>query len=111
MKKLLLSATLALGALAFGPMAQADGVSLGISIGVPGIVWGGPAYYAPPPPPPRYYYYQPEPVVVVPQPIYGPAPGIYLGWHDGRHHGRHASRRWDRRWDGHKGNRGYGRDH
>lgn len=113
MKKIFLSAALALGALALVPVAQAGGVSLGISIGVPGVVWGGPVYYAPPPPPPpSYYYYPPAPVVVAPRPVYGYGygPGFYLGWHDGGHHGRRGARHWDRSHHNFKGNRAYGRN-
>lgn len=103
MKKAMLAAALVIGAMAAGPVAQAGGVNLGISIGVPGVVWGGPAYY-PPPPPPRYYYTRP-PVVVVPEPVYVPGPAYYGGW---RGHG-HWEHRGGPRWNGHRGDRGYWR--
>lgn len=100
MKKTLLALTFALGSLAAAPMAaQAGGVSVGISIGVPGIVWGGPVYYAPPPPP--AYYYEPAPVVVVPQRVYVPGPGYYYGWRGRGHHDRYVAQRWDRHGGGH----------
>lgn len=103
MKKAMLAAALVIGAMAAGPVAQAGGVSLGIAIGVPGVVWGGPAYYPPPPPPPAYYYGPPAPVVVVPRPAYVPVPGYY-GWRGHGHWDRHVSQRWS----GHRGGRGHG---
>lgn len=104
MKKAMFAAALVIGAMAAGPVAQAGGVSLGIAIGVPGVVWGGPAYY-PPPPPPAYYYGTP-PIVVAPRPVYVPAPGYYYGWGGHRHWDR--DRRGGERW-GHRGDRGHWR--
>jgi hypothetical protein len=90
MKKSIVAACLFAGALMAGPAAHAGDVDVGISIGIPGVIWGGPAYY--PPPPPRYYYPRPH-VVVVPEPVYVRGPGYRYGWveHD---HG-------DRHWKGH----------
>jgi hypothetical protein len=98
MKKAMFAAALVIGALAAGPVAQAGGVSLGVSIGVPGVVWGGPAYYPPPPPPPPYYYGPPA-VVVAPAPVYVPAPGYYYrgGWHGRGHYDRHVAQHWNGR--------------
>ncbi|TAN30318.1 MAG: hypothetical protein EPN31_04385 [Castellaniella sp.] len=97
MKKAMFAAALVIGAMAAGPVAQAGDVSVGIGIGLPGVVWGGPAYY---PPPPVYYYGGP-PVYVAPRPVYVPAPGYYYGWR-GRGHwdrGRHGDEHWGRRGD------------
>ena len=81
MKKSLIAAVLFAGTLMAGPAAHAGDVDVGISIGIPGVIWGGPAYY-PPPPPPRYYYPRSR-VVVVPGPVYR------QGWHGRGHYGRH----------------------
>ncbi len=48
MKKGIVAAALFAGALMAGPAAHAGDVDVGISIGIPGFVWGGPAYYPPP---------------------------------------------------------------
>ena len=90
MKKAMLAAALVIGAMAAGPVAQAGGVSLGVSIGIPGVVVGGPVYYAPPPPPPPAYYYGPPAVVVAPRPVYVPGPRYYYGWRGPRHYDRHV---------------------
>lgn len=92
MKKIILAAALAISAVAAGPVAQAGGVNVGISIGVPGVVLGAPAYYAPPPP----RYYRPRPVVVVPQPVYV---GPRHGWRGRGHYERRVSDRGGKRWD------------
>jgi len=87
MKKSIFAAILCAGALmAAGPAAHAGDVDVGISIGVPGVIWGGPAYY--PPPPPRYYHPRPR-VVVVPERVYVPGPGYRQGWHDRGHYDHH----------------------
>ncbi len=51
MRKSIIAAVLLTGALVGGPVAQAGDIDVGISIGIPGMIWGGPAYYPPPPPP------------------------------------------------------------
>lgn len=76
------AAALAIGALVAGPTVQAADVDVGISIGVPGLLFGAPAYYLPPPPPP---------VVVVPQPVYVPGAPYY--YYD-KHAYKHAEKRW-----------------
>lgn len=106
MKKAMLAAALVISAMVAGPVAQAGGVHLGISIGVPGVILGGPAYYYPPPPPPPVYYYGPPAVVMAPRPVYGPAPGYYYGWRGWRGHGhydRHVGERWGRDHGHHEG--------
>ncbi|MBV2180106.1 MAG: hypothetical protein KUL86_02600 [Castellaniella sp.] len=104
MKKSIIAAVLLAGALAAGPAAQAGDVDVGISIGIPGVVWGGPAYY---PPPPRYY--RRPPVVVVPEPVYVPGPGYYRqGWVDRGHYDRYQRRYWKKHWDHDRGHRGRG---
>lgn len=66
MKNILVSAVMVIGA-GLSSTALAD-VGIGISIGIPGIVYSPtPVYVAPPPPP---VYYVPAPVVVAP-PAYG----------------------------------------
>ncbi|MFV0284135.1 MAG: hypothetical protein ACK5JE_10125 [Castellaniella sp.] len=96
MKKSFFAAALFAGALMAGPTAQAGDVDVGISIGIPGFFWGGPAYYPPPPPPPRRVY-RPRVVVV-------PGPGYYRhGWTNHRHDDR-AQRKYGK--DGWKQNRG-----
>ncbi|HEX7386644.1 MAG TPA: hypothetical protein VF285_05105 [Castellaniella sp.] len=95
MKKAMLAAALVIGAMAAGPVAQAGGVHVGIAIGIPGIVVGGPAYYPPPPPPPVYYYGPPA-VVVAPRPIYGPGYYYGYGWRGRGHYDRHVAERWGR---------------
>ncbi|MHA7681087.1 hypothetical protein [Cupriavidus sp. PET2-C1] len=79
MKRWWLAGLALLGALASG--AAMAHVSVGVAIGVPGVVVGGPAYY---PPPvvmaPAPVYYGPPPVIVQPAPVYygyGPGPGYY----------------------------------
>lgn len=100
MKKyaLAVAALLALGA---AQTASAE-VSVGISIGVPGIIYPAPGYYYAPPPP---VYYAPRPVVVVPQPMYAPIP-VY-GWRGG-HRDRVQYKQWrshgDNHWRGDRGN-------
>ncbi|MFC4298376.1 MAG: hypothetical protein WBF84_03130 [Castellaniella sp.] len=90
MKKSIVAAGLLAGVLMAGPAAHAGDVDVGISIGIPGVVWGGPAYYPPPPPP----YYRPR-VVVVPEPVYGPGPGYYRqGWKDRERYERHQRKQW-----------------
>ncbi len=94
MKRLLLAgaATLAL----LGSSAAMARVDVGISIGIPGLVYGVPEYY----PPVRYV--EPPRVVVVPErvytPVYGYAPRYYRdgyyerrGWRGerGRGHWKH----------------------
>jgi hypothetical protein len=77
-------------------------VDVGINVGVPGVIYGGPAYVAPPPvyyaPPPPVYY---GPRYVAPPPVY-----VYGG---PRYY--HGPGRWDHRrgWD--RGYRGRGWDH
>lgn len=80
MKKIISAAALAIGTLMIWPTAQAGDVDVGISIGIPGFGFGGPAYY---PPPPR--------VVVVPEPVYVPEVPYY--YYD-RHAYKHAEKRW-----------------
>ncbi len=65
MKRLLLAGIAAVALL--GSSAAMARVDVGVSIGIPGIVIGGPAYYPP-------VYVAPPPVVVVPGPIYAPVP-------------------------------------
>ncbi|WP_298015426.1 hypothetical protein [uncultured Castellaniella sp.] len=102
MKKGIIMAALLAGALAAGPAAQAGDIDVGISIGVPGVILGGPAYY--PPPPPRYY--RPR-VVVVPEPVYVPGPGYYRpGWVGRGYYDRHDRKHWKRDWKHHRGHRG-----
>ncbi|HET8596731.1 MAG TPA: hypothetical protein VFM22_03145 [Castellaniella sp.] len=105
MKKSIIAAALLAGALAAGPAAHAGDIDVGISIGIPGVIWGGPAYY--PPPPPRYYHHRPR-VIVVPEPVYVPGPGYRRGWVDRGHYDRHERKYWkhyDKRGHGH-GHRG-----
>lgn len=59
MKRLLIAGAAALALL--GSSAAMARVDVGISIGVPGLIYGGPGYYAPP------VYVAPPPVIVVPQ--------------------------------------------
>lgn len=71
------SAGVALVLLTAGGAAQAHGAnwSVGIGIGLPGVVLGGgPTYYSPPPP--AYYVPAPRPVYYDPPPpvVYGPPP-------------------------------------
>jgi hypothetical protein len=85
MKRWLLAGLALLGALASG--AAMAHVSVGVAIGVPGVVVGGPAYYPPPayyaPPPvvvaPAPVYYGPPPMVVRPAPVYYGGPAYYYG--------------------------------
>lgn len=103
MTKIIAAIALVAGVLIGAPAAQAD-VDVGISIGVPGIFWGGPAYY---PPPPRYYY--PPRVVVVPERVYGPGYGYYRSWGDRGHYAARGDRRWGPRdYRGYRGPRGHG---
>lgn len=98
MKKyaLAVAALLALGA---AQTASAE-VSVGISIGVPGIIYPAPDYYYAPPHP----VYYPQPVVVVPRPMYAP---VY-GWRGG-HRDRVRYNQWRSHGDNHwHGNRGHG---
>lgn len=100
MKKYAL-AVAALLALGTAQTASAE-VSVGISIGVPGIIYPAPDYYYAPPPP---VYYAPPPVVVVPRPMYAP---VY-GWRGG-HRDRVRYNQWRSHGDHHwKGNRGRGK--
>lgn len=92
MKKGIVAATLLAGALMAGPAAQAGDVDVGISIGIPGVIWDGPAYY----PPPRYYH-RPR-LVVVPEPVYAPGPGYIQGWVDRGHYDRHQKKHWKKGW-------------
>ena len=110
MQKGIVAAALLAGALMAGPAAHAGDVDVGISIGIPGFIWGGPAYY-PPPPPPRYYHHRPR-VVVVPQPVYVPGPGYRQGWVDRGHYDRHAQQYRYRKenWKRDRGHRGRGWD-
>jgi hypothetical protein len=70
-------------------------VDVGISIGVPGVIYPAPVYVAPQPvyvPPPPPVYYRPAPVYVAPPVVY-PAPVYYRGgggrYYDrGYYHGR-----------------------
>lgn len=104
MKYSLIAAAILSGTLAAAPAAQAGGVDVGISIGIPGIVLGGPAIYSPPPP--RHYR---PPVVVVPEPVYVPAPGYYTrGWSDRGHHARGDRRHWKKSWQAYGGQPGRG---
>lgn len=88
MKKWLLAGLGAAGLLVSGTaLARVD---IGVSIGVPGVIMGGPAYVAPPvyvAPAPVYVappvYYAPHPVYVRPPVVYRPAP-VYYG---PRYHG------------------------
>lgn len=102
MKKGIIMAAVLAGALAAGPAAQAGDIDVGISIGIPGVIWGGPAYY--PPPPPRYYH-RPR-VVVVPEPVYVPGPGYRAGWEDRGHYDRHNRKYWKKHWKHDRGHRG-----
>ena len=90
MKKGIVAAVLCVGALMAGPVAHAGDVDVGISIGIPGVVWGGPAYY--PPPPPRYVH-RPR-VIVVPEPVYVHGPGYRHGWVERGHFDRHGGKHW-----------------
>ncbi len=87
MKESILAAALTIGALVIGPTAQAGDIDLGVVIGIPGIVLGGPIYYPPPPPS----------VVLVPQPVYGYGPGAPY------YYDKHAEKRWkkhqEKRWE------------
>ena len=87
MKKSIVAAILFAGTLMAGPAAHAGDVDVGISIGIPGVIWGGPGYY--PPPPPHYYYHRSPRVVVVPKRVYVPGPAYRQGWHDRGHYDRH----------------------
>ncbi|MGO4327932.1 hypothetical protein AB4Z48_26440 [Cupriavidus sp. 2TAF22] len=89
MKRWLLAGLALLGVMASG--AAMAHVSVGVAVGVPGVVVGGPAYYPPPAyiaaPPvmvaPAPVYYGPPPVVVRPAPVYyGP------GYYGPRYYGR-----------------------
>jgi hypothetical protein len=106
MKKGIITAVLLAGALAAGPAAQAGDIDVGISIGVPGVILGGPAYY--PPPPPRYYH-RPR-VVVVPEPVYVPGPAYRHGWVDRGYYERHDRKYWKKHWKHDRGYRGRGWD-
>ena len=120
MKKSIVAAALFAGVLMAGPAAHAGDVDVGgtaigisagdvdvgISIGIPGVIWGGPAYY--PPPPPRYYH-RPR-VVVVPEPVYVPGPGYRQGWADRGHYDRHQRKYWKENWKHDRGHRGRGWD-
>ncbi|WP_454721898.1 MULTISPECIES: hypothetical protein [Cupriavidus] len=88
MKRWLLAGLAMLGVFSSG--AAMAHVNVGLSIGVPGVVVGGPAYYPAPAyvaPPvvvaPAPVYYGPPPVVVRPAPVYyGP------GYYGPRYYGR-----------------------
>lgn len=105
MKKSIAAAALFAGALVAGQAAHAGDVDVGISIGIPGFIWGGPAYY---PPPPRHYH-RPR-VIVVPEPVYVPGPGYRAGWEDRGHYDRHPRRYWKENWKHDRGHRGRGWD-
>ena len=100
-KWLIAGATAAGLVISSAAMARVD---VGISIGVPGVVYpAAPVYVAPPPPvyvapapvyaPPPPVYYRPAPVYVAPPVIY-PAPVYYRGggryWHDRGGYYRHG---------------------
>jgi hypothetical protein len=86
-------------------------VDVGISIGVPPVIIGGPVYAAPAAPvyvaPPPVYvapapiYVAPRPVYVAPRPYYYPRPVYYHG----------GPRYYRERWDGHGHGRGHGHGH
>uniref|UniRef100_UPI0033429027 virulence factor n=1 Tax=Castellaniella defragrans TaxID=75697 RepID=UPI0033429027 len=79
MNKFVLTAAAALF-MACGQNAMAE-VNVGISIGIPGLMYPAPGYYYEPPP---RHIHRPR-VVVVPEPVYVPAPR--WGWSDrGRGH-------------------------
>lgn len=82
MKKIALSAVAAL-AMAFVQPASAE-VDIGISIGIPGILYPAPGYYYEPPP---RYIHRPR-VVVVPEPVYVPGPRWVWSERDRRHYER-----------------------
>ncbi|MGB3741497.1 MAG: hypothetical protein WA968_05500 [Castellaniella sp.] len=105
MKKALIATILCMGGLlATAPAAQAD-VDIGVSIGIPGVIWGSPDYYYPP----RPYYHRPR-VVVVPEPVYVPGPVYRMGWADRGHYDRHERRHWKKNWKHNRGHRGRGWD-
>jgi len=84
-----------LGALAAGPAAAR--VDVGISIGIPGVILGGPAYYPPP------VVYHPPPVYVAPpRVVVSPPAAVY---YQGSHR-PYYSNKWHRppgHWKHHKG--------
>ncbi|MGO4277362.1 hypothetical protein SAMN05216321_101389 [Cupriavidus sp. OV038] len=107
MKRWLFAAFGVAAALASG--AAMARVNVDVAIGVPGVVVGGPAYYAPPPPvyyaPPAPVYYGPPPVVVRPAPVYYgpryyPGPRYYYGppGYRGDHYHGHGHGRGHGRW-------------
>lgn len=80
-------------------------VDVGISIGVPGVVYTSPppVYYAPPPPvyyaPPPVRYVERPRVIVVPQravPVYPRGHYYREGWRHAKHHYREDHRGWKR---------------
>lgn len=79
-------------------------VDVGISIGVPGVVYPAPVYVAPAPvyvAPPPPVYYRPAPVYVAPPPVVYPGPVYYGG---GRYYDR-------RDWRGPRHGNGHYRGH
>jgi hypothetical protein len=106
MKKSIVAVALIAGALMAGPAAHAGDVDVGISIGIPGFIWGGPAYY--PPPPPHYHHHHHPRVVVVPERVYVPGPGYRQGWVNRGHFDRHHDKHWKQAWKHDRGHRGRG---
>lgn len=112
MNKSIMAVALLTGFLAMAPAAHAGDIDVGISIGIPGIILGGPAYY---PPPPRYYYrpyYQRPRVVVVPERVVVPAPRYYYdqpGWRGRGHSNHHDRKHWNNSWKSYGGHYGHGR--
>lgn len=119
-------AALALAGGLFAGVAHAGGVNWSVNIGIPGVVYSEPVYYAPPPvyyAPPPPVYYEPRPAVVYRPPVvvYRPGPPAIVGgsWErHHRHHWRDDRRGWDDRhdrggrrdWDDRRGHRDhYGR--
>ncbi|MDN5842158.1 MAG: virulence factor [Alcaligenaceae bacterium] len=80
-------------------------VSVGISIGIPGIIYSGPGYWYEPPPPPRAYY-RPPAIVIAPTPRYH---RWYGGHVERARYDRHKHYRGHR--GKHKGHRGHGKHH
>ncbi|WP_417276211.1 virulence factor [Castellaniella sp.] len=104
MKKALIATILCMGGLlATAPAAQAGDVDIGVSIGIPGVIWGSPSYY-----PPRHHH-RPR-VVVVPEPVYVPGPGYRMGWADRGHYDRHERKHWKKKWKHNRGHHGRGWD-
>src|SRR5690606_34492251 len=98
MKNGIVAAALFAGALMAGPAAHAGDVDVGISIGIRGCIWGGPAYY---PPPPRHHHCPRS--VVVPLPVYVHGFGYRQGWMDRDHSDRHPPKHWKGHGKHHRG--------